>query len=78
MRTLIRSTRTGLFYRSEHEWTGDMVAARDFVTSARAIQLAFEWRLKEVEVVLAFDDPRYNLAMRLNTRPEPPEPLRLS
>jgi len=55
-----------------------MVAARDFVTSARAIQLAFEWRLKEVEVVLAFDDPRYNLAMRLNTRPEPPEPLRLS
>ena len=75
MRTLLRNTKTGLFYRSEKEWTGDMAGAHDFCSSANAIQLAFEWRLKDMEVVLAFEDPRYNITMRLNARPEPPANL---
>ncbi len=72
MRTLLRSTKNGLFYRAEGDWTGDMAAARDFGSSARAIQLAFEWRLHDVEVVLAFEDPRYNISMPVRNRPEPP------
>jgi hypothetical protein len=75
MRVLLRSTKTNLFYESGSDWTADSEAAHDFGNSARAIQFVVEWRLLNVEVVLAFDDPHYNIRLPLN-RPDPPYRIR--
>lgn len=69
MRSLIRSTATRLYFESEDKWAADISRAHDFGSSARAIQFAVEHRFKDVEVVLAYDDPHYNIAIPLTTRP---------
>jgi hypothetical protein len=71
MRSLLRSTVTGLYFESEEQWVADISQAHDFGSSARAIQFAVENRFKDVEVVLAYDDPHYNIAIPLTIRSGP-------
>ncbi|HVV02278.1 MAG TPA: hypothetical protein VHH88_12995, partial [Verrucomicrobiae bacterium] len=66
MKVLLRHVNTGLYYRDSSEWTENPDAASDFKASANALQLVSEMRLEGVEIVLWFDDPRYNLILPLH------------
>ncbi len=57
MKTLLRHTRTALYFQSPSSWTTDPHNAYDFRFIDRAIQYVETWDLKEVELAFAFDDP---------------------
>jgi hypothetical protein len=66
MRTLIRDLKTGMFYGSDGQWTAEREDARDFGGTFYAMSFAGENRLREVEVVLAFEMPDYDIRIGLN------------
>ncbi len=68
MRVVIRNIKTGLFCAGGGEWAAQAEQAQDFSTAARAISFAFEAKLKDVEVLLCFEDPRYNIRFPLNAQ----------
>jgi hypothetical protein len=47
-------------------WTNAISEARDFVTCAKAIEMACAVKLKGAEIVLAFDEPGFELVMSLS------------
>lgn len=67
MHVLLRHRKTGLFYQCDDHWIGDAEAAHDFGSSANAILFVHERRLSDIEVILAFDDPRYNISLPVNS-----------
>lgn len=65
IRVLLRDTQTGVYFQGAGRWTADRLSAHDFGTGGRAVLFALDVRLPSVEVVLAFEDPRYDLTMPL-------------
>jgi hypothetical protein len=65
-RVLLRSTENGRYFLDLDQWTPERWSARDFGTSGRAVLFAMDLHLANVEVVLAFEDPRYDVAMPLS------------
>ncbi len=57
MRTLLRHTRTGLYYQGSGNWTEDPEQAYDFRFIDRAVQYVELWELTEVELAFVFEDP---------------------
>ena len=72
MKVFIRNTQTGLFYQEPSKWTADQVAACDLGQVARAVEQIFEAHLENVEILLSYDEPRYDLIL-----PVPPSPSRV-
>ncbi len=58
MRTLLRHTRTGLYFQGPDKWTDKPERACDFRFNDRALQYVETWGLGEVELAFAFDDPQ--------------------
>jgi hypothetical protein len=58
MKTLLRHTKTGLFFQGPDKWTDNPDRAYDFRFIDRALQYVEAWELKEVELAFAFDDPQ--------------------
>lgn len=69
MRVLLRNPKTGLCLAGRDRWV-EQAEGQDFVTAARAITFAFEARLKDVEVLLCFDDPRFDIRLPIKSHPE--------
>jgi hypothetical protein len=65
MRVLLRQIRSGLLLQDEDRWTTDLERARGFRHSAEAMDFARKKHLKEVEVLLAFDTPRFDVGLPL-------------
>ena len=63
MRVLLRDQKTNLFWEGDGCWTADVRTARDFGSSTKCIQHAVSGRLTEVEVVLSFENPLYDIAL---------------
>jgi hypothetical protein len=72
MRTLIRDVKTGMFYDSDGHWTAEREDARDFGGTFQAISFAAEKRLHGVLVVLAFDNPDYDVVIDFERGQPPP------
>ena len=51
------------------KWTPEQEAAQNLAQVARAVELIFEAHLENVEILLCYDDPRYDLVL-----PVPPSP----
>jgi hypothetical protein len=66
MRVLLRDRKTNLFWGEEGRWTANAATARDFGSSTRAIQFALAERMNEVEVVLSFPNPLYDITLPVN------------
>jgi hypothetical protein len=66
MRVLLRHSQTGLYYLDPKQWTDRPEEAWDFKASVKALQLVTEMKIEGVEILLWFDDPRYNLTLPLN------------
>ncbi|MGO8929417.1 MAG: hypothetical protein ACLQU3_21330 [Limisphaerales bacterium] len=71
MKVFLRNTQTGWFYQEPSKWTHEQEAAQDLAQVARAVELIFAAHLENVEILLCYDDPRYDLVL-----PVPPSPSR--
>ena len=60
--------RTGVYFQGLENWTPDLQAAFDFKLPDRAVRFVRDARLDKVELVLAFDNPRYNIPLPLDER----------
>jgi hypothetical protein len=63
MKVLLRNIVTGQYYQGPARWTPDPQAAEDLKQASRAVQFIFDSHLEDVEVVLSYDDPRYNIVL---------------
>ena len=71
MKVFLRNTQTGWYYQEPSKWTPDLDAACDLEQVARAVEQIFEAHLDNVEILLSYDEPRYDLVL-----PVPPSPSR--
>jgi len=71
MKVYLRSTQTGWYYQAPSQWTREQETALDLEQVARAVELIFASHLENVEILLCYDDPRYDLVL-----PVPPTPSR--
>ena len=69
MKVFLRNTQTGWFYQGPSQWTPNQAAALNLEQVARAVSHIFEIHLENVEILLSYDDPRYDLVL-----PVPPSP----
>jgi hypothetical protein len=68
MKTILRNIRNGTYFQGLADWTRDQAAAFDFKTPERALRFVRDARLKKVELVFAFEDPRYNVPLPVDER----------
>ena len=71
MKVFLRNTQTGWSYQEPSKWTPAQEEALDLAQVARAVERIFEAHLENVEILLCYDDPRYDLIL-----PVPPSPSR--
>jgi hypothetical protein len=57
MRTLLRYMATGHYFQSLERWTMDRDEAYDFGFISKAVKVAQKLRIRDLELVLAFDNP---------------------
>jgi len=69
MKVFLRNTQTGWYYQEPSKWTPAQEEALDLALVARAVERIFETHLENVEILLCYDDPRYDLIL-----PVPPWP----
>lgn len=68
MRVVLRDTRTGLYLRNTGVWTDNLEEAQRFRHSAEAMDKARNGGLKDLEVMLVFEEPQhtqFNVALPL-------------
>ena len=63
MKVFLRNTQTGWFYQGPSRWTPDQASALDLEQVARAVTQIFESHLEHIEILLSYDDPRYDLVL---------------
>ena len=71
MKVFIRDTRTGWYYKEPSTWSPEQDEASDIGQVAKAVERIFEAHLENVEILLSYDEPRYDLIL-----PVPPSPSR--
>ncbi len=71
VKVFLRNTQTGWYYQGPSQWTPEQGAALDLGQVARAVERIFEAHIENVEILLCYDDPRYDLVL-----PVPPSPSR--
>ena len=57
MRTFLRHIATGHYFQSLEKWTIDPDEAFDFGLASNALKVAHKLRIRDLELVLKFDDP---------------------
>ncbi len=70
MKVLLRNTKTGQYYQEPTKWTPEPGAAADLQGLSRAVALAFERQMEDVEILLCYEDPRYDLVLPVLRRPQ--------
>ena len=70
MKTILRNKQTGFYFQGVADWTTRVAEAFDFRCPERAVKfvLAARLNIEEMEVVLAFEDTRYNIPFPLDER----------
>ena len=76
MKVFIRNTQTGWYFQEPAQWIPDQGPASDLGQVARAVERIFEAHLENVEILLSYDEPRYDLVLPVPPSPSRPDPLR--
>ena len=71
MRILLQNKQTGHYFRDIDAWVRDWATAMDFVSSTAAIDFCVTNKLNDVQLVLKFEEQRYDIVM-------PMEPARIA
>jgi hypothetical protein len=73
MKVFLRNAQTGWYYQEPSKWTPAQEEALDLAQVARAVERIFEAHLENVEILLCYDDPRYDLILPVPASPSHPE-----
>src|ERR1017187_9168434 len=76
MKVFLRNAQTGWYYQEPSKWTPAQEEALDLAQVARAVERIFEAHLENVEILLCYDDPRYDLVLPVPPSPFQQAPLR--
>lgn len=63
MRILVQQKTSGLYFKDIEAWIRDTGEAMDFVDSTAAIDFCVMNKLKEVQLVLKFDEQQYDIVL---------------
>jgi hypothetical protein len=63
MRILLQKIATGLYFKDVGSWTRASLEAMDFVSSTAAIDFCAVNSLADVQVVLKFDEQKYDIVL---------------
>ena len=63
MRILLQQTKTNLYFQDIGTWTPDASVAMDFLTSTAAIDFCVANKLRAIQLVLKFEEQRYNIVL---------------
>lgn len=79
MRILLQQKDTGLYFRDIDSWDSDPSEAMDFLSSTSAIDFCVANKISNVQLVLKFDEQRYDIVLPVLIYPnEPPDNPRKS
>ena len=67
MRILIQRKETSLYFRDIDSWTRDPAEAMDFLSSTSAIDFCVTNHITGVQLVLKFEDQRYDIVLPVLT-----------
>ena len=74
MRILLQQKETGLYFRDIDSWDPDPFEAMDFLSSTVAIDFCVANKISNVQLVLKFDEQRYDIVLPVQFQSnEPPE-----
>lgn len=73
MRILLQNRDTGLYFKDINSWVRSGSEAMDFVSSSAAIDFCVSNKLSGLQVVLKFEDQRYEIVLPVMQEPEPPQ-----
>jgi len=71
MRVLLRDVKSGDYYKGGRKWTREIAGAKDYQSTARAIEAAARVDRQALEIVLAFDDPYFNMTLPVSKTERP-------
>ena len=63
MRIFLQQKETGLYFQDIGSWTRDSSAAMDFMSSTAAIDFCFTNKISGVQLVLKFDEEKYDIVL---------------
>jgi hypothetical protein len=63
MKILVQNCLNHLYLKSLNEWTSEVLEAKSFPTSERAIAFCAQHQVPAVQVVLKFDPDRYDITV---------------
>jgi len=63
MRILLQQKETGLYFGDINSWCADPSDAMDFLSSTKAIEFCSVNELEAVQVVLKFEDEKYEIVL---------------
>ena len=66
MRILLQHKQTGQYFRDIDAWVPDALRAMDFVSSTAAIDFCVVNKLRDVQLVLKFEEQRYDIVMPMD------------
>lgn len=69
MRIVVQNPRTGCYLEETGGWTADVRHARDFVSSADAMQVRRQHGLAEASLVFRFEREGYSISVPLEPLP---------
>jgi hypothetical protein len=79
MRILLQQKETGLYFKDIDSWESDPSEAMDFLSSTSAIDFCVANKISSVQLVLKFDEQRYDIVLPVLIQPnEPPDNPRKS
>ncbi|HVM49533.1 MAG TPA: hypothetical protein VMU04_16005 [Candidatus Acidoferrum sp.] len=65
MRIVLQQPETGLYFKDIAQWVGNGQEAMDFVSSTAAIEFCAANKLKDLQIVLKFDEERCDIVLPL-------------
>ena len=63
MKVFLRNTLNGSYYQGPSKWTPSQLEALNLDRSARAVEMVFQEHLENVEILLCYDDPQYDVLL---------------
>ena len=63
MRILVQQKNTGLYFKDIDAWARNSADAMDFVSSSAAIDFCVANKLKDMQVVLKFEEHQYDIVL---------------
>jgi hypothetical protein len=67
MRIVLQQKETGLYFKDLGSWARESSEAMDFLSSTAAIDFCITNKLTDVQLVLKFDEQRYDIVMPVVT-----------